>query len=87
MTDKIQKFKELLDSYHRWPDFYLLKCVFPKGQLEQVQSILSEGEFLQSRESQNGNYLSVSVKIFCRSSDDVIIHYQKLATIEGVVCL
>ncbi len=84
-TDR-KSFAEKLDQEHHWPTHYLFKFIVPKGKEEEVTKIFPPDEY-KIRESSNGNYVSVSAKIYLESSEEVIKIYEEAYKIPGIISL
>ena len=90
-----QSFKERLDGYYDWPCAYLFKFIAPREKLDEVKGLFEElspasGEAevpLRTRDSAQGNYVSVTAEPVMSDSDAVIAVYRKAAEIDGVVPL
>lgn len=86
MSDKLDNFKKLLDSSHRWPCYYTFKFIVPKGVEDTVLELFHDCE-VSVKDSAKGNYQSLTIKVFMKSSDEVILVYQKVSMISGVISL
>ncbi|MFM1879102.1 MAG: hypothetical protein RLZZ241_1968 [Bacteroidota bacterium] len=73
-----------------WPSLYLYKFIVP-SEPEKVQSIHSifedAGAVIQSRQSRNGKYTSLSIKVKMNSPEAVIEKYLEVGKVEGVISL
>jgi uncharacterized protein len=78
--------KRELDKNTAWPMLYMFKFIVPKSKQNQVTTMFKTHE-LQSKESKNGNYVSLTAQMFMNSSQDVINVYKKASTIEGLIAL
>jgi len=81
-----KSFAEKLDQEHQWPTHYLFKFIVPKGKEEEVTKIFPPNEF-STRESSNGNYISISAKMYLGSSEEVIKIYEEAYKISGIISL
>ena len=79
-------FKERLDGYYDWPSPYLFKFIAPRERLDDVLALFGAAE-VSTRESERGNYVSVTAEIEMENSDAVIAVYQEAGEIEGVMPL
>ena len=87
---KNQNFVKLLEDIHTWPCQYLFKFIVPTPKLSQLCSLLEDRvprDGLNIRHSKNKNYASVSFKLQCQNSRDVLSLYEEVSRIEGVVVL
>ncbi len=82
--NKLDKLKELLDMEYSWPAEYKFKFIVPAEKLEELKTILGEEE-LVLRPSSNGKYVSVTVKMQLSSGGEVILIYDKVQSIEGIL--
>lgn len=83
---KHEKFRDLLEQNYQWPDFYTWKFIVKADGQGQVMALL-EGMEVSVRESGKGNYVSITVRKFVASSDEVLAVYQLIAGIPGVLSL
>lgn len=79
-------FQELLDEQTDWPTEYLFKFIVPRPELDALKDAL-EAEPEKERASRKGNYVSVTVREWVASSDEVIAVYKSVAEVEGVIAL
>ncbi len=84
--ESMDKFKELLDDQYTWPAPYLFKFIVPATQLADLENLISKYVMTQ-KPSKNGKYISVTINVFCQSSDEVIDFYQKVSVIPGIMSL
>lgn len=80
-------FKERLDGYYDWPSPYLFKFIAPRERLDDVLALFGDEAEVSTRESERGNYVSVTAEIEMEGSDAVIAVYQEAGEIEGVMPL
>ncbi len=84
------RLKKQLEEDTSWPSPYLFKFIVP-ADLEKIAEIgaLFDGydAAVSTRDSKNGNYTSVSVKVTLESPDDVVKKYLEVSNIEGVISL
>lgn len=88
MSDELSRenFKEKLDSQYSWPSLYMFKFIVPKGKEVKVLHLFPYNE-VTTKESKNGNYVSVTAKVMMGSSEDIIKIYEEAYKIEGVISL
>lgn len=86
MTDKHDKFKQLLDDHHEWPCPYIFKFIVPSDQIEAFKSLFAD-EDLRTRNSKTGKYVSVTLESTMCSSHDVMATYKKASQIPGIMSL
>lgn len=84
----MSNFKTLLDEQYAWPSEYLFKFIVPESELEIIEGIFVEiGGKTEKRPSRNGRYVSVSSKILMQSSDEVLVVYERVRAVKGVISL
>jgi len=84
------KFKERLEQIHSFPSDYIFKYIVPAEQsiIARLHSIFSSANpSISSRDSKNGKYTSVTIKVPVNDADDVVIYYRQTAVIEGILML
>lgn len=86
LQDKLIKLKLVLDETVTFPSEYLFKFIVPVGEVHQILFQL-QGMEIEQRASSNGNYISVSGKMIMKSSDEIILVYQRAAVIKGIISL
>jgi putative lipoic acid-binding regulatory protein len=82
----IPKFKSLLDEQMTWPDYYTFKFVVKVNQKNQALELL-EGHKTESKESKNGNFVSITSRKLMHSSEDVVAVYSMMSKVEGIMSL
>jgi uncharacterized protein len=78
--------KQKLDEQFAWPMLYMFKFIVPEANKEKVISLFKKHD-VSSRNSKNGNYVSLTIQMFMMSSEDVIDVYKKASTIDGLIAL
>ena len=87
MSDSKEKdFKELLDNQYTWPADYLFKFIVNKDHKEELLSVLGGHKAIE-KPSSKGKYISVSLRILMRSSDEVMEVYTKASKVKTVIAL
>ena len=84
------KLKVQLEDTTTFPSKYLYKFIVPTtgNQVQEVQDLFNNGgEVINTKKSRTGKYISVSVQITVKSSDEVIQYYRKAEVIEGIISL
>lgn len=85
------KLKDQLQQSANWPAEYLYKFIIPTdvNKIAILEAIFDNmGAVINTTESKNGNYTSVSINIFMRNPDAVIEKYLEVAEkVEGVISL
>lgn len=88
--EKYLKLKEQLEEGFEWPSLYMFKFIIPADneKLAQVESLFdSEEAQITTRQSKNGNFVSISVKEMMMSPQKVIDRYLEAEEIGGVIAL
>ena len=74
-----------------WPSEYLYKFIVitDKVKITQIEDIFDNtGAVINTKESKNGKYTSVSVNVIMKNPDAVILKYQEVTNnVEGVISL
>lgn len=90
VDDFYLNFKEKLELTHSFPTDYLFKYIVPAEQsiIARLHSIFENANAsISTRDSKNGKYTSVTIKVPVNDSDDVIIYYRQASAIEGILTL
>ncbi|MBU3821582.1 DUF493 family protein [Flavobacteriaceae bacterium XHP0103] len=86
-----QKLRAQLQDSANWPAEYLYKFIVPTDthKIALLEAIFDNmGAVINTTESKNGKYTSVSINILMRDPDAVIQKYQEVAEkVEGVISL
>ncbi len=85
-----KRLKEQLDETSKWPSNYLYKFIVPTdaGKIDQIHAIFDQmGAVIQSKQSKNGTYTSISITVKLKNSDAVIAKYKEVSLVEGVISL
>ncbi|MDF9800362.1 putative lipoic acid-binding regulatory protein [Catalinimonas alkaloidigena] len=85
-TVDFEAFKQKLDGTHKWPSLYMFKFIVPRGKEDEVFALFPKNK-LTTKESSNGNYVSVTAKVMMGSSDAVMEKYVEADKIDGVLAL
>ena len=86
MSDSFKELKEKLDNHHNWPENYTFKFVVPKDQINELLNVLPDGKRSQ-KESKTGKYISVTLVINAKHSDEVIDVYKQATKIKNLISL
>lgn len=74
-----------------WPSEYLYKFIVPtsKDKIEKIEDLFNNvGAVINTNESKNGKYTSVSINVTMENPDAVISKYKEVAVkVEGVISL
>jgi len=93
MDKKKDFYKDLklkLEETTTFPTKYMFKFIIPND-IEKITAIENMfnhiGAVINTKESKNGKYKSITVLVTMNSVDDVINKYEEVDTIEGVISL
>lgn len=85
------KLKSQLKETTTWPSEYLYKFIIKTeaSKIEKLESLFDNiGAIIQTTESKNGKYTSISINLIMKNPDTVIAKYIEVAnTIDGVISL
>ncbi|WP_034059279.1 DUF493 family protein [Lacinutrix jangbogonensis] len=85
------KLKEQLQDTSLWPSEYLYKFIVKSDvkKVETIETIFNYlGAVINTKESSNGKYTSVSINVNMKNPDAVIAKYLEVAEkVEGVISL
>ncbi len=85
------KLKAQLEETSSWPSEYLYKFIVltSETKIVQIHAIFDNlGAVINTKESKNGKYTSVSVNVRMRNPDAVIAKYKRVGKeVEGVISL
>ena len=82
--------KEKLEATHDFPEDYLFKFIITTKDSKhtEIYRVFDEIKFtLNTKESKNGKYTSISMNAFVIDADQVISIYKEVGKIEGVMML
>lgn len=86
-----KKLKAQLQDTALWPTTYLYKFIVKtdKENIAKIETIFDNmGAVINTKQSKNGKYTSVSVNLLMKNPDAVIIKYKEVAKkVEGVISL
>lgn len=86
-----KKLKNQLQDTALWPSEYLYKFIVisDKAKIKQIEDLFDYlGAVINTTESKNGKYTSVSVNVRMKNPDAVIEKYKEVAEkVEGVISL
>ncbi|WP_438988193.1 DUF493 family protein [Polaribacter sp.] len=84
------KLKVQLEDTTRFPADYLYKFIVPttENQVTEVEGIFDKtGAVIKTKKSKTGKYVSVSIMLKLKNSDEVISYYKKAEKIKGIISL
>lgn len=83
--------KTKLEEHHNFPENYLYKFILPNEEKEKLSELYQVFDGLEysinTKESSNGKYISISISCFVLDAEQVVSIYQKVAKIEGIIML
>ncbi len=86
-----KKLKVQLADTALWPTAYLYKFIVPTNtsKIAQIETIFDNlGAVINTKQSKNGKYTSVSINVRMKNPDEVILKYKEVAIkVEGVISL
>lgn len=86
-----KKLREQLYDTASWPSEYLYKFIVPttKEKIKKIEDLFDNlGAVINTIESKNGKYTSVSINVQMEDPDAVILKYKEVALhVEGVISL
>ncbi|WP_264510874.1 DUF493 domain-containing protein [Flavobacterium sp. N1719] len=94
MDKKTEEFyirlKEELQATSDWPSVYLYKFIVPTDTQKIViveNAFDNMGAVINTQQSKNGKFTSISVNVMMASPEAVVEKYQELSTVEGIISL
>ncbi len=81
-----EKFRELIDKTHNWPDYYVWKFIVKAEAHDQVVALLV-GHEITVKESGKGTYVSINARKLVNTTDEVLEIYKLVSEIPGVLSL
>jgi len=78
--------RKRLDECCRFPCDYTFKFIVGKERANQLLALLGD-EHATTRDSRSGRYVSVTSTVLVQASEEVIMVYQRLSTIPGIISL
>ena len=84
------RLREELSSTSTWPAEYLFKFIVPtdKSKIDDVENAFNNlGAVINTTQSKNGKYTSISINVQMENPDNVIEKYIEVSTIEGIISL
>lgn len=82
--------KEKLSQDTLWPSTYLFKFIVPSDldKIAKIEEIFDgSGAEIKTRESSNGSFTSISIKVKMKSAEAVVVKYKEVSVVEGVISL
>ncbi|MBC8768424.1 DUF493 family protein [Arenibacter sp. BSSL-BM3] len=88
--DFYTRLKEQLAETSKWPSNYLYKFIVPTDaeKIKQIQDIFDNtGAVIESKQSKNAKYTSLSITVNLKNPDEVIRKYKEVGEVKGVISL
>lgn len=79
-----------MEESTQWPSDYLYKFIVPSEpeKTEEIRSIFSDTDAaIEARQSRNGKYTSLSIRVTLENPDKVIEKYRLVGEVKGVISL
>ena len=89
-SDFYEKLKKSLIETTEFPTKYMYKFIIPSAdeKFKQIESIFDNmGAVINSKPSKTGKYVSLTILVKMTSPDEIIVIYQEVSKIEGVISL
>ncbi len=89
-TEFYERLKQQLAEDTTWPATYLYKFIVPANleKIAEIEAIFDNTDAqIKTRDSSQGNYSSVSVRVTMASPEEVISKYREVSVIEGIISL
>ena len=88
MKNNLKSLKNILD-HQIYPNNYLFKFILkPDNQkILKILSFFDNDVKYKVKNSSNGSYVSISINLRVKNSQEVIAKYQKISTIKGIISL
>tara|TARA_R110000868_G_scaffold327851_6_gene588742 strand:+ start:207 stop:479 length:273 start_codon:yes stop_codon:yes gene_type:complete len=86
---KYESLKQKLNEVGEWPRVYLFKFIIPSDnkKLALVEALFGPEAQVLIKQSNKGNYVSLSAKELMLDADGIIERYKKAEQIEGLIAL
>ncbi|WP_299669062.1 DUF493 family protein [uncultured Polaribacter sp.] len=84
------KLKVQLEDTTSFPADYLYKFIVPttENQVAEVETLFNNtGAVINTKKSKTGKYVSVSIVLKLKNSEEVIAYYRKAEKIKGIISL
>lgn len=79
-------FREQLENNYVWPALYMFKFIVPQHKSEEVKALFPLHGSTE-RQSEKGNYSSITIRMMMPGSDAIIEVYKRVSHIEGIIAL
>lgn len=88
--DFYTRLKEQLAETSKWPTNYLYKFIVPTDpvKIKRIEDIFDNtGAVIESKQSKNAKYTSLSITVNLKNPDEVINKYKEVGEVKGVISL
>jgi hypothetical protein len=85
-----ESFKQRLDACHAWPCTYTFKFIVPLASRSETRTKLEEtleDVRLSERPSSRGNYVSITAEAIMGSAEEVMLVYERVSVVSGLMAL
>lgn len=88
-TTNYNGLKAKLNENNEWPRVFFFKFIIPSDnqKLALVEALFGPEAEVRIKQSNKGNYLSVSAKELMLNADSIVDRYEKASKIEGLMAL
>jgi len=89
-TEFYEKLKKSLEETTTFPTQYLFKFIIPSDdkKIKEIENIFNNlGAVIETKPSSGGKYTSISIHVKMNSSDAIIVKYQEVGKVDGVISL
>lgn len=86
MDESTRSFKEKLEKAYVWPALYTFKFIMPQDKVGKVKAIFPAHQ-AKEKVSSKGKYVSLTISLMAKSSDEIIDYYQKVHLLGDVIAL
>ena len=88
-AERKEKIRQSLNHVHDWPSLYMFKFIVPtiSDKFEALTKVFPGEIDLITKQSSNGKYTSVTIKIVVIDADEVFRIHKDVSLIEGVISL
>lgn len=85
-----KKLKSQLEDTATFPTAYMYKFIVPTSgpQTNEVMTFFDNmGATINTKQSKNGKYTSITIEVLMPSADAIISKYKEVSNIEGIISL
>lgn len=81
--------RDKLNENEEWPRLYFFKFIIPADnqKLALVEALFGPEAEVRIKQSNKGNYLSISAKELMLNADSIVERYEKASKIDGLMAL